>query len=1088
MSTGKTDKVYTNTLTVDKQACFNQNVKIEQDLVLKGDLLVDGEIKNIQCKEVLTNAIHGGVKSVGDTWPFTGRDLTNRSCTEDSNIRASNVTTLVKKFDAAISSGVGAQVRADTWIGSVSVDATQVYVATHNQRDAAGNLLDGRGYLMAFDRVTGVRNWLLDVTTLSGEDAGSFFRGTPAIHGNNLYLGSGNNSPQSYASTPFQTITNPRKFGFPNPGRGTRESFYAIDKATGAEVWKTDLGKVATNAADPDNYVFISQSAIVFEMPYPNANSPTIPIVAIGTSSGNSFIPFFTRTDETDAKGYTRGRFVNGFGTDPNTRITDVGAVYMLNATTGALLTETRMGPTPYAAGDLLSEESIVYGEGESVEVGDYQIWHIVQPTDLATTSTGLGGSPLATGTIGSSVITVTHAAHGMEVTDAGQQVALTGATGFDGILASDLNKLHIVTNVIDAGSYQINVEPAVATAGSVSGGGGGVTADIYGELNLIHPRYSKSKLIISLLPGADIIATSPLVGLPVQDKDGQMVVLAAGAVTGNLEFVTVSMEVVFVAGSNTFYRLEPIPGAAAFDTTTSDLEGAAVFTHTAQAGSTATTFNMVATASDIGNMYNGMTITTTGGTGTGQTRAITGYDGATQIATIGVAWGVIPDGTTTYTIGAGNVPARIVKVLKKGDVLTSQDAYESSYYGASVWGSTLSVNCNKDGVPTEMYATSGQSHKIPYDEVRRFEVNNPPGNFARPLERLWNIRQKQEAFKASNTQSNLDGIRKSNDDRLKDLQTGRALPISDRGRNMHNNSVVSIDLRLGNLGNILWSNKSTDYDTWQLALANDSQRFVSSDLTNLSAAGFQSGFTDVEAHFGFIRGHDGDYGEGCYFCPNLGVCGEDYIVAPNKGGLVTVMKLTNLNDGPTSYEETDFRVICNPGLLGGSNYGSCVNGSKLYTVQANDAHSLTSARVFGKRVFPPIMDWYPLNSTDPNTIVPFITRQSFLSCYDMLTKKVDWEVALLGTNAGNPFATVTNLSCAGDLIFVQPNDLNLQIRSMVDGSLVHSILFDAAGNGHALVMKNEFFMCNGRQGFLADDAGNTNYKSAEFLTCYKLP
>lgn len=72
----------------------------------------------------------------------------------------------------------------------------------------------------------------------------------------------------------------------------------------------------------------------------------------------------------------------------------------------------------------------------------------------------------------------------------------------------------------------------------------------------------------------------------------------------------------------------------------------------TAAAGSTGTTLNLAASALAVNDVYNDMTVAITGGTGSGQSRTITDYVGATKIATV-AAWSVTPDDTSTYTITA---------------------------------------------------------------------------------------------------------------------------------------------------------------------------------------------------------------------------------------------------------------------------------------------------------------------------------------------------------------------------------------------------------------------------------------------------
>jgi hypothetical protein len=71
----------------------------------------------------------------------------------------------------------------------------------------------------------------------------------------------------------------------------------------------------------------------------------------------------------------------------------------------------------------------------------------------------------------------------------------------------------------------------------------------------------------------------------------------------------------------------------------------------TAQAGAAGTiTLAAGATADDL----TGFVITLDGGTGSGQTRVITGYNGTTKVANIYPNWTTPPDATSTYVVHAG--------------------------------------------------------------------------------------------------------------------------------------------------------------------------------------------------------------------------------------------------------------------------------------------------------------------------------------------------------------------------------------------------------------------------------------------------
>lgn len=68
----------------------------------------------------------------------------------------------------------------------------------------------------------------------------------------------------------------------------------------------------------------------------------------------------------------------------------------------------------------------------------------------------------------------------------------------------------------------------------------------------------------------------------------------------------------------------------------------------TAQAGA-ATTITLDGSASAVDSFYVGEIVYLTGGTGAGQARVITGYVGATKVATVNRAWATNPDNTSTF-------------------------------------------------------------------------------------------------------------------------------------------------------------------------------------------------------------------------------------------------------------------------------------------------------------------------------------------------------------------------------------------------------------------------------------------------------
>ena len=82
------------------------------------------------------------------------------------------------------------------------------------------------------------------------------------------------------------------------------------------------------------------------------------------------------------------------------------------------------------------------------------------------------------------------------------------------------------------------------------------------------------------------------------------------------------------------------------FNRRTFNVTGTAV-----EAGSDGTHIQLAATANPTDDHYNGFIVTITAGTGAGQSRTISDYVGATQIATLSAAWTTALDATSVYSI-----------------------------------------------------------------------------------------------------------------------------------------------------------------------------------------------------------------------------------------------------------------------------------------------------------------------------------------------------------------------------------------------------------------------------------------------------
>jgi hypothetical protein len=117
-----------------------------------------------------------------------------------------------------------------------------------------------------------------------------------------------------------------------------------------------------------------------------------------------------------------------------------------------------------------------------------------------------------------------------------------------------------------------------------------------------------------------------------------------------------------------------------------SALESLVVHAGTAQAGA-ATTVTLAAGASSTTDYYVGQVVRVYGGTGAGQGRVVTAYNGTTKVATVSRAWATNPDNTSTYAVMAVDA-AKLDATLR----------VEASSVQGNVTGSVGSVTGNVGG------------------------------------------------------------------------------------------------------------------------------------------------------------------------------------------------------------------------------------------------------------------------------------------------------------------------------------------------------------------------------------------------------
>lgn len=111
--------------------------------------------------------------------------------------------------------------------------------------------------------------------------------------------------------------------------------------------------------------------------------------------------------------------------------------------------------------------------------------------------------------------------------------------------------------------------------------------------------------------------------------------------------------------------------------------------TGAAQAGAS-TSITLPAGASAVTDFYKYQVVTLTGGTGAGQSRIVTAYNGTTKVATVDSAWATNPDATTTFVLrGMGSIAGATAPTASQvADAVWDEDL--STHDTAGVAGAAL--------------------------------------------------------------------------------------------------------------------------------------------------------------------------------------------------------------------------------------------------------------------------------------------------------------------------------------------------------------------------------------------------------------
>jgi hypothetical protein len=126
--------------------------------------------------------------------------------------------------------------------------------------------------------------------------------------------------------------------------------------------------------------------------------------------------------------------------------------------------------------------------------------------------------------------------------------------------------------------------------------------------------------------------------------------------------------------------------------------------TGTATAGS-AGSITLAAGASAVDGAYVGMTIYTTGGTGTGQSAVIASYTGSTKVALLTAAFAVVTDATTVYNIPAQVVYRPVSSALESVAFYCHVDGVKHLMLGAR---GDVSMKMSAQGIPMFSFMFTG--------------------------------------------------------------------------------------------------------------------------------------------------------------------------------------------------------------------------------------------------------------------------------------------------------------------------------------------------------------------------------------------
>lgn len=328
----------------------------KSDKTLKCNLPVCGAIPTL-CKpyDKALNECKIGASSgsSSQTWPFFSKGLTNSSSQENTIFNSKNIKKLQineKVYLPPNSISLDSSSEVFNFTGITS-DEDSVYVTYETVSDG--------GFVAKINKSNNQVQWQFPISTYTGVD-GDLSRSSPALYKDYLFIASNQFGPQTLSPVENDYFT-----FFPGP-RGIQPSVLALRKSDGSLVWQTLIGDFASSINDKDNWITLTASPIVFDYkPDPNNSNSVVPVVAIGTSSSQSFLPWFyihqirgQPTPIQDPNHFLGNSFFY--------EMTDCGKFVLLNALTGSILSQESACDGKATMGEVIVDNPEYFAPGQN--------------------------------------------------------------------------------------------------------------------------------------------------------------------------------------------------------------------------------------------------------------------------------------------------------------------------------------------------------------------------------------------------------------------------------------------------------------------------------------------------------------------------------------------------------------------------------------------------------------------------------------------------------------------------------------------------------------------------------------------------